>query len=185
MGELEGMTDEGYVAYVRAKMWEKTHQHVVKERARREAERAGRKKLEEEGRRWEEGVEEALRRGEERRRGKRWRGAWEGYVRGWEGMVQGGGEGRALRGRIPWPVLSGRWEDVGKDEVERFFGHAVQYAGVGEGGLGALLKVERVRWHPDKMQQRAGKEGVDGETMKMITAAFQVIDRMWSETKSA
>jgi len=178
MGELEGMTDEEYVAYVRAKMWEKSHQHVVEERARREAERAGRKKR-------EEGVEEALRRGEERRRGKRWRGAWEGYVRGWEGMVQAGGQGRAMRGRIPWPVLSGRREDVGKDEVERFFGHAEQYAGVGEGGLGGLLKVERVRWHPDKMQQRAGKEGVDGETMKMITAVFQVVDQMWSETKNA
>ncbi len=90
-----------------------------------------------------------------------------------------------MRGRIPWPVLSGRWEDVGKDEVERFFGHAEQYAGVGEGGLGGLLKMERVRWHPDKMQQRAGKEGVDEQTMKMITAVFQVVDRMWSETKSA
>lgn len=188
-GELEGMTDEEYVAYVRVKMWEKTHQHVVEERARREEEGARRKKREEEGRRWEEGVEEALRRGEERRRGKRWKEAWEGYVRGWEAMVQGGWdtgrEAMALRKRIPWPVLSGRWEDVEKDEVERFFGHAEQYAGMGEGCLGRLLKVERVRWHPDKMQQRAGKEGVDGETMKMITAVFQVIDRMWSEAKSA
>jgi len=90
-----------------------------------------------------------------------------------------------MQRRIPWPVLSGRWEDVGKDEVERFFRHAERYGGVREGGLGGLLKVERVRWHPDKMQQRAGKDGVDGETMKLITAVFQVIDRMWSETKSA
>lgn len=183
------MTDQEYVAYVRARMWEKTHQHVVEERARREEERARRKKREEEGRRWVEGVEEALRRGEERRRGKRWKEAWERYVRGWEAMVQGGGdtgrEARAMRKRISWPVFSGRWEDVGKDEVESFFRHAEQYAGWGERGLGSLLKVERVRWHPDKMQQRAGNKGVDEETMKTITAVFQVIDRMWSEAKSA
>ena len=172
------MTDDEYAAYVRAKMWEKTHQALLEERARREEEKARRKLREEEGRRWERGVEEALRRGEERRRGKRWKGAWERYVKGWEGMD---GEG-AIRERIPWPVMSGRWEDVGKEEVERFFGHAPMEK---EADLGKVLKVERVRWHPDKMQQRAGGAGIDAATMKMITAVFQVVDRMWSGLKSA
>jgi len=36
-GRLEKMTDEEYTEFVRTKMWEKTHQHVLEERARREA----------------------------------------------------------------------------------------------------------------------------------------------------
>ena len=37
------------------------------------------------------------------------------------------------------------------------------------------LKVERVRWHPDKVQQRFGGT-VDEGTMKVVTGVFQVVD---------
>ncbi len=39
------------------------------------------------------------------------------------------------------------------------------------------LKAERVRWHPDKTQQRFGGE-VDDGTMKLVTGVFQVVDAM-------
>lgn len=45
------------------------------------------------------------------------------------------------------------------------------------------MKKERVRWHPDKMQQKAGSEGLDEDTTKIVTAVFQMVDRLWSETK--
>lgn len=169
---LERMDDEEYAAYVRGKMWERSHEHIVAERRRREEERGRRKAEEEAGRRWRGGVEEALKRGEERRKRKRWEGVWEGYLRGWE-------EGKG-KGRISWPVDGGKMEDVGTGEVEKFF------SGVGGAGgvdLGEVLKKERVRWHPDKMQQRAGEVGIDAGTMKMVTAVFQVIDRLWSEIR--
>ncbi|KAJ8120335.1 hypothetical protein ONZ43_g2935 [Nemania bipapillata] len=38
-GELERMDDDEYAAFVRQKMWEKTHQGLLEERARREARR--------------------------------------------------------------------------------------------------------------------------------------------------
>lgn len=173
------MTDEEYSAYVRAKMWEKSHGYIIDERKRREEEKARRKKREEEGKGWQRGVEEALRRGEERRRKGRWKGVWEGYLAGWERLADSGakeGKGKEMRERIPWPVESGKWEEVGKEEVERFFRHA-------PGEAGDLLKRQRVLWHPDKMLQRAGGAGIDEGTMRAVTAVFQVVDMMWSQSK--
>ena len=75
---------------------------------------------------------------------------------------------------------SGKWEDVEKEEVERFFRNAPQpKMGELEADLGAVLKVERVRWHPDKVQQKFGSQRIDDETRKMVTAVFQFIDMMW------
>ncbi|KAF6234669.1 hypothetical protein HO173_007295 [Letharia columbiana] len=168
--KLERMDDEEYTAYVRSKMWERSHEHILEERRRREEERKRKKAQDEEGRKWQAGVEEALRRGQERRKSNRWKGVWEGYLAGWE----------ERKGKIFWPVESGNMDDVGAGEVEKFFKGV---AGVGGVDFGVVLKKERVRWHPDKMQQRAGEVGIDGGTMKVVTAVFQVVDRLWSEIR--
>ena len=182
--KLERMSDEEYVGYVRGKMWEKSHQCIIEERRKREAQRKERKVKEEEGRKWQTGVEEALRRGEERRKRDKWKGVWANYLSKWETTFSSG-EG-SMRDRISWPVESGKWIDVGTEEVERFFRHSPQAAAVKSGGevdFANLLKKERVRWHPDKMQQRAGSAGIDEGTRKVVTAVFQVVDRLWSENK--
>jgi hypothetical protein len=44
------------------------------------------------------------------------------------------------------------------------------------------LKVERVRWHPDKVQQRFGG-AVDEGTMKVVTGVFQVVDDLVEEER--
>lgn len=192
-GELEQMSDDEYAAYVRAKMYEKTHQHAFEERARREEAKKRRKEEQERfedearaSRRWQEKVEESLKRGEERKKGRRWREAWEAYLHGWEMLktfsLAGDGEeedlAKAVRRAIPWPVVTGRWKDVSKDDTEDFFNHAPE-----DLSLYTLLKTERVRWHPDKMQQRFGGTGIDSETMKSVTLVFQVVDRMWSDMR--
>lgn len=205
-GELERMTDEAYVAYVRRKMWERSHEYIVEERKRREQQRNRKRKREAEGKEWERGVEEALKRGEERRQTGRWKLCWMAYVRGWERLQEEGQapaplsekekDSTALRERISWPVESGSWKDVQPEQVERFFKHAPQPTTSTSGGdavgdqvvpldLAVLLKVERVRWHPDKMQQRFRGQGIelDENTLKIVTAVFQVIDRMWSEVR--
>ena len=186
-GNLNSMTDDEYVTYIRAKMWEKTHQHVLEERRRREEAKSKRKQSDEEGRRLEKGVEEALRRGEERRRKARWKRRWSEYTEGWKCFTEqaGGDTGaapEAIRKRIPWPVSSGMQRDVSQAEVERFFKHAPESSGAEYNA--ALLKVERVRWHPDKVQQKAGPSTIDDETMRVITAVFQIIDQLWSTTRS-
>jgi len=194
------MSDEEYTAYVRARMYEKTHQHVIEERQRMEEARARQKEWKEQTRRmerenngFEKAVEESLRRGEERRKGKRWKEIWEAYWKGWQDL-QGWAAAPAdtedakwkmkIRDRIIWPVESGRWKDVNKDEVERFMSHAPgTEAGSADSkaNLLGVLKLERVRWHPDKVQQRLGSHGIDEATMKAVTAVFQVVDRMWTE----
>ncbi|KAG6999356.1 hypothetical protein G7Y79_00035g070280 [Physcia stellaris] len=185
---IDIMTDEEYVTYVRAKMWEKSHQHILEERRRRDEEKSRRKRLDEEGRRLEKGVEEALRRGEERRRKARWKSRWTEYLKGWEQFTQrvdgdaGTPPGTPIRKRIPWPVLSGLWQDVNEEEIERFFRHAPRSA-TDMNDIG-LLKLERVRWHPDKVQQKAGNGTIDKETMKTITAVFQIVDKLWSTTRN-
>ncbi len=187
-------------------MYEKTHQHIIEEKARMEEAKNKQKewrertrKMERERNGFERAVEESLRRGEERKMGKRWVQVWERYVGGWEELRRGGlGEDedevegerakRMVRERIPWPVESGRWKDVNKDEVERFMLKAA-FANTGSdalpSSLAGVLKVERVRWHPDKIQQRLGSSGVDEGTMKAVTAVFQVLDRMLTEARQS
>lgn len=173
------MTEEEYVTYVRAKMWERSHGHVVEERQRRKekADKEKERRKEEERRRgdWEARLNEGIKKREERNGGK-WRECWERYLSGWrDGLV--------------WPVESGRREDVRAEEVKRFFQHAPIFKPLeGSGGqqvedLGALLKAERVRWHPDKVQQRFGSQGIDEATMKAVTAVFQIVDRLWAESR--
>jgi hypothetical protein len=175
-GELERMTDDEYATYVRRKMWEKTHAGLLEERARREEEKKRRDKEREEARRITEEMERSLRRGEERRRRKVWKLGWERYVDAWKGW-KGGVEG------IPWPTRDGKREEVGVEgEVREFFEKGLDRDELGEKEFAARLKEERVRWHPDKVQQRLGGT-VEGDVMKDVTAIFQVIDRLWNDTR--
>lgn len=178
--KLERMTDEEYVAHVRSKMWEKSHGYIMEERRRREQERAKRKEKDVEGRRFQVEVEEALRKGEVRRRKARWKGVWEGYLKAWE--RQGSGDSNGKEG-IVWPVESGKAEDVDKESVEGFYNHAHRAAADESLQLAEILKKERVKWHPDRFQQRAGSQGLDTQTMKRVTAVFQTIDSMWTDLK--
>ena len=174
--------------YVRSKMYEKSHAYIFEERAKREEARkkaAAREKQEKGRKRWDEDVEEALRRGEERRRRKgKWEGVWEGYLGAWNAAAGAGEGGQGVYAeRIRWPVRSGQRRDVGREEIRKFFEQAPQGGGGGNVDLLEVLKKERVRWHPDKVQQRAGEGGLDVETTKLVTAVFQIIDRLWSEKK--
>lgn len=197
-GELDRMTDEEYTAYVRARMYEKSHQHIIEERERREQERKRRERskqeterLERERRGFEKEIAESLKRGEERRDRKRWNTRWESYLRAWQRLndsrreeIDGSSKEQQrklpIRDRIPWPVESGKISDINKDSVETFFRSAPP-------DLPSALKTERVRWHPDKIQQKLGgsnKGPLDDRTMKAVTAVFQIVDRMWVQERS-
>lgn len=78
--------------------------------------------------------------------------------------------------RIPWPTLQNR--PATRPNIEEFMRHI---PGDGAETLQAL-KVERVRWHPDKVQQRFGG-AVDEGTMKVVTGVFQVVDSMVEEER--
>ncbi|EHK96981.1 hypothetical protein M7I_7306 [Glarea lozoyensis 74030] len=188
-GELERMTDDEYAAHVRAKMYEKTHQHLIEEKARREAAKKERARLEREGRKEEEEakrfrqkVEDSLRRGEERKNRKVWAEKWDAYISKWNELSKAGGATVAVAS-IPWPVESGKKRDINFKEIERFFLYAPTSGQPTEAELGRILKLERIRWHPDKIQQKLGGQDVDEDVMQAVTMVFQLIDRMWSEIR--
>lgn len=200
-GELEHMTDEEYASYVRTRMWERTREGMLEmqERERRERrEKAKReKRYEEDVRervRFEKAVEESLARGAGRRKTRVWRDRGKEYSKRWEvldGLLRGEGDsgGKRLEQLIFWPVESGKRRDVSKDAVGDFLGNALVAESGSESGsetkvdLPGVLKTERVRWHPDKIQHRYGSLGIDEDVMASVTEVFQIIDDMWNEVK--
>lgn len=175
-GELERMGDDEYAAYVRQKMWEKTHQGLLEERARRDAAREQRGRDAEAAARLTREMEESLRRGEARRARRSWRECWGAYGKAWEAWD-------GSLGGMAWPVRSGRREDVEAGGVREFYVMGIDPTEVGEREFLARLKDERVRWHPDKIQQRLGGR-VDEAVMRDVTAVFQIVDKLWTDTRS-
>lgn len=187
-GELERMTDEEYAAFVRAKMYEKTHQHLMEEKARREERKKERERLAREGdkeareaEKFRQKVEESLKRGEERKKRKAWVDRWDAYTQKWETLAKAEEKVNILS--IPWPVESGSKKDISVKEIERFLLFASSGGQPTESQLSKVLKVERVRWHPDKIQQKLGGQDISEDVMQAVTAVFQAIDTLWSEVR--
>ena len=190
-GELEAMTEDEYAAYVRAEMYKKTHQYLLEEKAQREQAKKDRERLADEARReadeaerFRNMVEESLRRGQERKnstqRSFEWARKWKEYEQLWDEL---GDPAKSTTAKIPWPILQGSQEDVNKEEIETFFLNGPTAGKPDQTDLLRVLKVERVRWHPDKMQQKLGERGIDDVKMRAVTAVFQIIDRMWTELR--
>jgi hypothetical protein len=190
-GKLERMTEDEYAEYVRGKMWEKSHQHLMEEREAKERVRKRRKEQrahlsenmaheEQEREQMRRQMAESLKRGAERKKAKEAEAAWSSYMKKWEELKSAQSiaweSDVQARDWIPWPVGSGKMKHVSKEEIEHFLRASNSW----KADPAALLKVERVRWHPDKMQQRFGQH-IDVDTMSSVTAVFQIIDRLWNE----
>ncbi|KAJ5732137.1 hypothetical protein N7493_003618 [Penicillium malachiteum] len=188
-GELEQMDEEEYAAYVRARMWERTRDGMLEEQERMRAERRRKKVREEstyvrdrERRDFDRAMEDSLRRGAERKARKRWEEAWETYLARWEEISKvvsdkdRDSSSKPLRNLLFWPVLSGKRQDVSPDSVRDFMRHAPAST-----DLLVILKTERVRWHPDKIQHRYSGLGIDDVVLRSVTEVFQIVDAMWNE----
>lgn len=195
-GELEQMDEEEYAAYVRARMWERTREGMLDAQAKWREEQRKKKSRDRgraedaERRSFERAMEDSLRRGADRKKRKRWGEVWESYLSRWEeiGKIVKEGENKdgdatatttkPLRNLLFWPVESGKRVDVAPASVEEFMRHAPDSA-----DLGVILKAERVRWHPDKIQHRYSGLGIDDVVMRSVTEVFQIVDRMWNEER--
>ncbi|EWC44507.1 hypothetical protein DRE_06775 [Drechslerella stenobrocha 248] len=186
-GELEAMTDEEYAAYVRRQMYEKSSEYLEAEHEKHQKERErARRKAAKETAEWERRERERLVREKERRQRKsseRTKKAWRVYTDAWENATK---KDRLEQDRleIPWPVESGRRSDISKEAVESFFQLAAGIAAGGETSerkaYADVLRLERVRWHPDKALQRWGREQLSDDLLKGITAVFQIVDSLWA-----
>ncbi|KAF4990864.1 hypothetical protein FDECE_14219 [Fusarium decemcellulare] len=174
-GALEQMSDEEYAAYVRQKMWEKTHAGLLEERARREEAKKQKAKEDRRAQKLQEDMERSIRRGEERRQRRHWEKRWEEYTNSWAAWD-------GTPSTLAWPVESGHREDIHEATVRKFLVNGLNPQEIGEKEFVVRLREERVRWHPDKIQQKLGGQ-VDEDTMKDVTAIFQIIDRLWSDSR--
>lgn len=190
-GELERMTDDEYAAYVRKKMYEKSYQYLLEEKAkrdasRREKERLSRQAAEEfrESERQRRKLNQKIKMSQKISNQKLWEERWHKYITRWDFLMKGTSEG-VFVASIPWPVASGNINDVNSEEIKRFLSHAPATIHHSEGSLSKVLKAERIRWHPDKMQQRFGGQTVDERILQAVTSVFQVIDDYWSKIRDA
>jgi len=211
-GELQDMDDETYAAYVQRKMWEKQNPEIVIERDRMERKRKEEKEAKERRREefvrarqqeaWDHaGRARGSRDGEDDDRPSSRKSkphepddevyarAWAAYLSAWDALVLALAKAQSPSDqpkppskRIPWPTLQNR--PATRPNIEAFMRHAPSTSGDDKISAGRLqaLKVERVRWHPDKVQQRfAG--AVDEGTMKVVTGVFQVVDSLVEEER--
>ncbi|KAK4178446.1 hypothetical protein QBC36DRAFT_234328 [Triangularia setosa] len=182
-GHLEKMSDEEYAEYVRQKMWEKTHAGLLEEREKRRKQKEEQNKKEEERRRIEKEMEWSFLRGEERRLKRSWRSKFEKYTQAWEDWVK---DAAPDAEKMPWPAAERDEEGNFKpQEVRTFFVSGLGLEEIGEKEFVARLKEERVRWHPDKIQQKlGGSDTVDPKVMRDVTAVFQVVDGLWGKMRA-
>jgi hypothetical protein len=219
-GELEKMSDEEYIAFVRRGMWERSWEGIEaerelksKERIKKEREQNKTKKKNTEsagyndtGNRATEAdlfadqVEESLRRGSQRKERAIWREKWRVYEKSWENLSQLARSRNSaargpeddmvfLRDEILWPVASGKRTDVNPAEILNFMvktAKSLMLADSFENELTVLLdnlKWERIKWHPDKIQQRYGCLNIDEGTLRAVIEVFQVMDGLFNEKK--
>jgi hypothetical protein len=145
-------------------------------------------------------VEASLRRGARRKERAMWREKWRLYEKSWDNLHQlarlrssaaKGPDDDAvfLRDEIIWPVASGKRADVSLAEISNFMvrtSESLMVTGSSEDEITVLLenlKSERIKWHPDKIQQRYGCLNIDEGTLRGVTEVFQVMDDLFNEKK--
>lgn len=189
-GVLEQMTEEEYAAHIREQMWRKTNAAFLEEKERRDAKRKEESKRREEEkwraaeqRSFEQGIEESLRRGRERKQRlaseSQRKLRWSTYQTAWDKLASTS----QAAPTIPWPVTSGKPTDVEKAEVEKFYLDCAVAGSTDQERteLAKVLKTERVRWHPDKMQQKLGQ--LDKDVLQKVVEVFQIVDELWGKYK--
>ncbi|KAJ4422423.1 hypothetical protein N0V82_002871 [Gnomoniopsis sp. IMI 355080] len=198
-GATERTTDDERIAYARRMIFESQKGPHVKDQERRRRRVEATRRHAEEGRgaekirrehkermraaeahrRMQEEIERSLRRGEERRKRTEMKTKFDEYSKRW---TKWDGE----QTTIPWPTLTSGRKGITEREIRSFLVRGLELKTVGAKEFLARLKEQRVRWHPDKMQQKmGGKDNVDKAVMADITMIFQVIDTLYDDIRKA
>lgn len=106
--------------------------------------------------------------------------AWIAYLTSWKSLLTSATPTNPSAS-IPWPVLPGK--AVIRPNIEAFMRRAPGNVDANREDNRKALKAERVRWHPDKVQQRFGGK-VDAGTMKLVTGVFQIADGIIKELEN-
>lgn len=82
-----------------------------------------------------------------------------------------------MKESLPWPVKSGRWQDVDEANVYAFLRRAPECAWEDPSVILAFLKGQALRWHPDKFGRHFPISIGNGEVDALVTLVMQVINR--------
>lgn len=146
-------------------------ERAKQEREKQEKERKDRENKEREERRKaraKKSTEEA-----EQSTKQEWADSWQEYLDGWE-HLRGMSCREAAPILIPWPVKSGKWEDVTAESVKLFFQKAPSMPSSPTDAKRERFKLmsqESKRWHTDKIMQLFGREvltGIHGKALDLI-----------------
>lgn len=172
------------------------------EEARREEEEA--RQREEEARRAEEEAsrrrEEARQQREARQRAeaqaradrernqrdrvsREWAESWTRYERGWE-RLDTSTLGEDIRESVPWPVKSGRWQDVTEANIRAFLRRAPDDASDNPRRFRLVLRGEAKRWHMDRLQHFFKRIADDEECSRLATLVMQVVNGLMGNLAS-
>lgn len=209
-GETAMMDDEQYAAYVRRKMWEKSVEGIAaaKEAKRREDRETRQRHIPNAAEYSAEPeddvqfdfafeIDASLKRSRRRKDSKQWRQLWRDYNVKWDALDRSATlrhrdsadslEQVSFENSIAWPVESGQQQDVNYDSVARFVNKAAVASQQDDEdstvSVLSLLKAERVRWHPDKIQQKYGFMGINDSSMEGVTAVFQIMDSLYTKSR--
>ena len=170
------------------------------ERERLERERAEQERAERERARQETAERERLRRQQERREQaeaarrrreqeareraqqeqQKWEQSWETYNGDWANMarINTSELDEDVKDSVPWPVKSGKWQDVNPENVNKFIKHAPDGIFDNHLRLRSLLRRQAVRWHEDKIRQFFPRIAGDQETLQLTVVVMQTINAM-------
>ncbi|KAH8589365.1 hypothetical protein B0O99DRAFT_637090 [Bisporella sp. PMI_857] len=110
---------------------------------------------------------------------KLWAEAWDTYTTKWEQVETG--RVRISVSTIPWPVWGGSYKDLNATTVGQFFRKAPRekvWRGFNPENeqLRELLKQERARWHPDKINQKYGGQDIDRDVIEAVTEVSKLLN---------
>jgi hypothetical protein len=135
---------------------------------RRELEAAARQRRE----------QEARERAEQEQR--KWQQSWETYERDWANMsrIDTSEVDEDVKDSVPWPVQSGKWQDVNPANVKKFIQHAPDGVFDNCRRFRSLLRRQAMRWHEDKIRHFFPRIAGDQETFQLTIVVMQTINAM-------
>lgn len=109
-----------------------------------------------------------------------WEGIWRRYTEDWNNMARMSTVefDEDVKHSIPWPVKSGRWQDVTPENIKQFMQNAPNGAFWKPVGLRSLLRRETIRWHEDKIRQNFPRIAGDSEALKLTVVVMQVLNNL-------
>jgi hypothetical protein len=98
------------------------------------------------------------------------------------------GDGSQLRPEmIPWPVQSGRWEDVTEFNVTEFFSRGMVIPETPESGelRFKAISAENLRWHTDKVMSKFGSDIFESPYEPALNCIARILVGLWKEARES